>query len=576
MQRHNRETFFVVNDGLVHEREGERITSRIPTVAEHQTAFRFSRMSRKEGFPTSEGLRRKLAEAMTSKDQDNPNSKPGIPAGFTYLGQFVDHDLTMDASALMLAFGEPVSLEMMMQGRSPTLDLDSLYGFGPGCSTFRELYDASGRFKTGSTLGVADPAGIPAVNSDQQGFDLPRRGEAGMGTRGEKRRALIADRRNDENLAVAQIHLAFLRFHNRVHSMLAQHGLPTSVLFDSVRETVVKHYQWMLRTDFLPRIVDPEIVEGVFNRGRRFFEPPQGGDPSLATRPEDRPTMPIEFSVAAYRLGHSMVRAAYSWNRVFMLGARKPASLEQLFRFSGGSGNLDSNGDPNDPDSGMNLRLPSSWIPDFRRLFNFEEAGRKDLLVPPEQFNLAQRIDTRLVNPLSVLPVRSIDQRGVPSGLQLNLAFRNFTRAATLKLATGPQLAREMGMEPLSEEQIIMGAEDGTRLDSLTAEERKELVAHTPLWFYILREAETAPRGAGRLTGVGGTIVAEVFHRAMEGSTHSIVKDLHWRPTLPSYQKGTFTMADLLLFAFEDSEELLNPLGDGPLPQQPGTASSTF
>ncbi|MFD7818618.1 heme peroxidase family protein [Streptomyces sp. NPDC059785] len=564
-----------MNEGCIHEREGEQVTSRIPSAAEQQMAFRFSRLSREKGVQISEGLRRKLADAMT-KEEIDPNSKPGIPAGFTYLGQFVDHDLTMDASASMLAFGEPVSLEMLMQGHSPALDLDSLYGFGPGCATFRNYFDSSGRFKMGSTLGVSDPAGIPAVNTDQWGFDLPRAGESAIGSRGDMRMPLIPDTRNDENLAVAQISLAFMRFHNRVHSRLAEHGLPTAMLFDSARETVVKHYQWMLRTDFLPRIVDPGIVDQVFNGQRRFFEPLRGGDPRHATRPGDRPTMPIEFSVAAYRLGHSMVRGFYSWNRVFTRDAPGgPATLEKLFRFSGRSGNLSFDGDINDRNSGSNLRLPSSWIPDFRRLFNLEEAGRKDLLVPPDQFNLAHRIDTRLVKALRELPVGAIDQPDVPSGVQLNLAFRNLTRAAMLGLATGPQLAHEMGMKALSKDQIITGAEDGARLDTLTAEEREELVAHTPLWFYILREAETAPRGAGRLTGVGGTIVAEVFHRAMEGSTYSIVKDPHWRPSLPAYQKGAFTMTDLMLFAFEDSEELLNPLGDGPLPKQPGTASST-
>ena len=86
---------------------------------------------------------------------------------------------------------------------------------------------------------------------------------------------------------------------------------------------------------------------------------------------------------------------------------------------------------------------------------------------------------------------------------------------------------------------------------------RNELATKTPLWTYILREAEL---NGGRLTGVGGRIVTEVFHRAMEGSRASIVKDPGWRPAL-SPDSSIFRMTDLLLFAFEHNKELLAPLG---------------
>ena len=97
----------------------------------------------------------------------------------------------------------------------------------------------------------------------------------------------------------------------------------------------------------------------------------------------------------------------------------------------------------------------------------------------------------------------------------------------------------------------------------LDSDLRNELVSNTPLWTYILREAEL---NGGRLTGVGGRIVAEVFHRAMEGSTHSIVREPHWRPNLGP-DALTFRMVDLLLFAFEGRADLLNPLGDDAAPQ---------
>jgi hypothetical protein len=117
-----------------------------------------------------------------------------------------------------------------------------------------------------------------------------------------------------------------------------------------------------------------------------------------------------------------------------------------------------------------------------------------------------------------------------------------------------------MGFKPLTEEQILRG-DGGAVLEGLTDTERAQVVEHTPLWFYVLREAEVNERHPGRLTGVGGTLVAEVFHRAMEGSRTSIVKHPGWRPSLPSHRKGRFTMTDLLLFAFENDPKLLNPLG---------------
>ncbi|WP_327190931.1 heme peroxidase family protein [Streptomyces xinghaiensis] len=578
-RRHHRESYFLVNEGdggRVLETSRGRRTARPATAEERKTSFRFSRLSREKGQQISEELRTKLALAMTAATTDDQDSRPGIPAGYTYLGQFVDHDLTMDATRI--ALGENLPVEELEQGRSPSLDLDSVYGLGPRHPGTRAFYERDGRLRTGTALGVPFPADFEPANTDQPGFDLPRAGESAGGTAADRRAPLVPDPRNDENLIVAQTHLAFIRLHNRVHADLERRGLPPGRLFQEARELVVKHYQWMLRTDFLPRIVDEEIVESVFTEGRRFFEVPAGRPgPFPGIRQGDRPTMPIEFSVAAYRLGHSMIRGAYQWNRVFNSngGPGGIGTLGLMFRFSGTSGNLspgpDDLSDLNDPEAGDNLRLPSNWIADFRRLYDFGEAGRADLTVPAAEFNLTRRIDTVLVDPLATLPTGTFGGRDggpAPDPLHLNLAFRNLTRAAMVELATGPQLAKEMGIDPLTDEQILTGS-GGAPLDTLTAAEREELVAHTPLWFYVLREAEVNPKQPGRLTGVGGNLVAEVFHRAMEGSRHSIVRDRRWRPTLPARQEGRFTMTDLLLHAFEGRADLLNPMGDGPVPASP-------
>jgi hypothetical protein len=322
-----------------------------------------------------------------------------------------------------------------------------------------------------------------------------------------------------------------IRFHNRVVDTLPSSVAP-ALRFSTARELVTKHYQWMLRTDFLPRICAPSIVDDVFTNGRKAFE--------VGAVPTDVPTMPIEFSVAAYRLGHSMVRAAYNWNKIFDDGG---GTLELLFEFSGRSGTFF--GGP---------KLPSTWIADFRRLYDFNEAGRADLVVPANKFNRAMRIDTRIANPLAHLPGEPLAQD--------NLAFRNLMRAKMVKLATGQQMVTFLKSKGLSPTKLTNGqvrnGDNGAKLDKLTKPQRDALLANTPLWFYILREAEL---NAGKLRGVGARIVCETFHRAMEGSQFSIVRDPTWTPTLGP-NASTFRMVDLLLFAFENQAAKLNPLGN--------------
>jgi hypothetical protein len=521
MAKHGRESFFVVGEGLLTPKAdiddtalNEGATTLLSEVDELRQ-FRFSRIG-PQGAPLSTQLATELATTMTTgaTDQDS-----GIPAGYTYLGQFVDHDLTMDNTVAVL--GSDLTVDELIQGRSPSLDLDSLYRRGPAEDP--QFYTDGLHLKMGHTTAVND---LP----DLDGFDLPRDSSQSS--------AVIGDPRNDENLAVAQTHLAFIRFHNRVVDTLVPG--PESTMFARARASVTKHYQWMLRTDYLPRIVDPGIVEDVFTNGRKLFE--------KSPAPGNAPTMPIEFSVAAFRLGHSMVRASYDWNRIFDNGG---GSLDLLFAFSGTSGDL-KNG----------KRLPSNWIADFRRLYNFAEAGRLDLAVPLGKFNFARRIDTRLTDPLSNLPPGSFGGTGPVPPPQANLAFRNLVRGTMVKLASGQQMAPLAGVAALDEAQILAG-DGGVDFSGLAPALRSELTSNTPLWLYILREAEF---NNGQLTGVGGRIVAEVFHRAMEGSEHSIVREPSWRPHLGP-NPLTFRMVDLLLFAFEGRADLLNPVGDTSAPQ---------
>lgn len=527
MKRHGLRRFYVVGEGVYGEArsgsvDGKKLVPRKAADAAGgapDATFRFSRMGPPgaAGAQLSGTTREHLAELMTAGDKKASR----IPAGYTYLGQFLDHDLTRDMTTTPL--GKNESPAHMLQGRSPALDLDSLYGNGPHDPDDEVFYRADLlHLKTGGT--DADP---------NDGFDLPRAGAAPSS-------AVIPDPRNDENLAVAQTHLAFIRFHNRVVDTLPS-GTPAAVKFMRARKIVTRHYQWMIKTDFLPRICDPDVVKDVFTNGRKAFE--------VGVAPTQVPTMPIEFSVAAYRLGHSMVRAGYNWNVNFDNGE---GTLPLLFSFSGTSGDL-----------GGDAPLPFIWVADFRRLYNFGQAGRKDLVVPAAKFNRTMRIDASLSNPLAKLPQQTIGPPKVPmKDPRHDLAFRNLTRAKMVNLATGQQMvtflhSKGVNVKPLTAEEIRQGAGDGVSLAPLSPAERDAVVARTPLWFYILREAEL---NGGRLGGVGARIVAETFHRAMEGSATSIVRDPTFKPTLGP-NASTFRMVDLLLFAFEGKKKLLNPNG---------------
>jgi LysM repeat protein len=336
--------------------------------------------------------------------------------------------------------------------------------------------------------------------------------------------ATIGDPRNDENLAVAQTHLAFLKFHNIVGAQLAEWGLEGNALFERARRTVTLHYQWIVLYDFLPRVIDPTILQSVITTGPQF----------LRTEPGEEPTMPVEFSVAAYRFGHSLIRDTYSWNRNF-----PAAELSLLFTFAGVSGDM----------TGLSA-LPANWPVDWRRLYDFRDVPG---VPPPPTLNLTRRIDTALALPLKTLPAFQGQEE------MATLAVRNLLRGRLLGLPSGQAIAEFLREPVLSPEQVSQGPHNTILLDH-------QLDTQTPLWYYILKEAEVFNDGQ-RLGPVASRLVAETFVGLIQGSQHSILAEANrdWRPTLPSLRPGQFTMVDLLLLVND-----LNPLGaERPLPLPP-------
>jgi len=455
---------------------------------------------------------------------DNPN----VTAGYTYLGQFINHDLTFDPTQ-GLPPGD-FTPQQIQQGRRPSLDLSCLYGTGPGTPSYRRLYEtALPRFIVGKTFPTAaddTPTEFSKPN------DLPREGQGAQ----FPRRAVVADSRNDDNLAVAQTHVAFLRFHNAVvdHINADTPGLSFGQLFEAARREVVLCYQRIIRDDFLPKMVDPDVYQEVKNNPLQFFR---------VTSPSDL-FLPLEFASAAFRVGHSMVRNTYNWNRIFQphdpsTPAADIARLPQLFDFTG-NGTMPP---------GFQT-LPTTWIIDWRRFYDFSGVAAGPL--PPP--NASRMMDTRLALFLHSIPLRQ-DGKPVEQGGQqqrINLVLLDLlagNKQGLPALPSGQEAAQLLGVPlPLTAAEIA-GGTDGDVLRKFG------LDVQTPLWYYILKEAEL--RGGGEHLGpVGSRIVAETLFGIMRFSQPFSI--LRGDENLPAFQK-IIRMADLLNFALGQD---INPLGD--------------
>ncbi len=410
---------------------------------------------------------------------NNPNN-PTHTAGATFVGQFIDHDLTFDRTSTLNVPTEPGAV---VNARTPRLDLDSVYGAGPTGSP--QLYDP------------ADPAKL-AIGHGGLFEDLPR-DEAGN--------AVIVEPRNDENLVIAGLHSALICFHNKVVDALRSGGRRRSRAdWTEARNLTVWHYQWIVLNEILPMYVGPAMVAEV-RASRRYF------------RPSRQQVMPVEFQGAAYRFGHSMVRPSYRANLAgdggqpffgFIFDADAPPSA-----------------DPDDLVGGH--RAPRRFI-GWQTFFDFGDGEARP----------NKRIDTKLSSPLFNLPLSAIASGDLP----VVLAQRTLLRHVTWSMPSGQAVARRMGLEPL-------GPADLDELSSYGL----GLEASTPLFYYVLKEAELLSDGL-YLGPVGGRIVAEVLLDVVERDPRSYLNQRPaWAPTLPDRQgnvTGDFRMVDLLAFAGVD------------------------
>ncbi len=456
-------------------------------INDHEQGFRFGRLMPAGTFQPlilKESAARLIGREMV-KDRDTEDSP--IPAGFTYFGQFVDHDITRDTT--QIESDDPVTDPIeptpddafeTMQGRSPSLDLDSLYGHPNRRDP--KLFDGA-YFKIGRTEGSVGAGHSGRIHTN----DLPRGEERGV--RGGAK-AVIPDERNDENLAVGQSHLMMMLFHNNVVGTLeSKHpDKDEHWIFAEARELVTKHYQHVVLHDFVRRLISEKVYKDVIVGNKRYHNRCCAGEV---------PFMPLEFSVAAYRLGHSMVRPEYEWNVNFSTGgALVPTAIpfSLLFEFSGLSGDLSPPGTPPADE------LPSNWIADFRRLFDLSayKPAHLEKASKVEKPNFAKKIDPYLAPDLAVLPADA----------NQNLAFLNLRRGSLRGLPSGQDLADFMGVKALTKAEMKKVFKDDASFDA--AMERTGFYHRTPLWLYVLIEAQAQEKG-DRMGELGSRILAETF-----------------------------------------------------------------
>ena len=406
----------------------------------------------------------------------NPNN-PTHTAGTTFMGQFMDHDMTFDLTSVL---GVPTDPEDSPNARTPAFDLDSVYGGGPRLSP--ELY-AGIKFK---------------VESGGLFEDLPRRSDNS---------AIIIDPRNDENIIIGGLHAAFLVFHNKAvdHVSRRHPRMHPEELFEKARRLTTSHYHWMIVHEFLPQFIGRELTEEILYRGRKFYRPQVA-------------FMPVEFNGAAYRFGHSMVRPSYRAN---LAGDNGKPFFAMIFDPTG-----QGQADPVDLRGGA--RAPRRFI-GWQTFFDFGDGN-----VKPNK-----RIDTKLSTPLFNLPLATIASHQPPT----SLAQRNLLRQVTWSMPSGQSIAREMDVEPLAASELSELSGYGLGLER-----------STPLWYYVLKEAEVRANGL-TLGPVGGRIVGEVIIGLLEHDRGSFLsREPFWQPTLPTLngQPGDFRMIDFLAFAGVD------------------------
>ena len=402
--------------------------------------------------------------------------------GYTYFGQFLGHDLTHDATPLSGPYSEP---EETPNFRTAAFDLDHVYGEGPAGSPYLyEGEEGAETFKIGATI----PSGYHR--------DLPiAHGHLLIGD--------LQDTRNVDNLLLRQLHVLFLKFHNAAIQQLrtnpeiraAVKSLGRDSLFEHARRLVCWHYQWIIRHDYLPRIVHNDVWhlrrEGTFRKSGETF------------------SIPIEFSLAAFRFGHSMVRNAYRLNC-----RKKRVTVGELMA-------LGQRAEP----------IPDDYLVEWGTFF--------DGLPTSGPRASSSYVDTSLSFAMHGLSAETIQLANKLEAVDpSNLPVRTLLRGARAQLPSGQEAA-----DALLEQGRIKASDRLTRAEleqdscdrSGSVLRKHGLAERTPLFYYLLKEAELKAGGL-TLGPLGSQIIFEVIRKAIEADPHSYVSIFGRNWTLPRWR----------------------------------------
>ncbi|MEE4024094.1 heme peroxidase family protein [Gordonia sp. PKS22-38] len=456
---------------------------------------------------------RQLGDAMASDVIAAPNDSD-IPAMFTYLGQFIDHDLTArtdrESATSTLGRGEPVTprdpdevVAHLRNGRRPQFDLDSVFGDGPSL--------AQGSETESDTLYTPD-FHLHVFNPTATRRDVPR---------GPSRGAVIADGRNDENPNISALHCAFLLLYNKIYD--AQVAGTPACKHIRARQLTRWAYQYVVVQDYLPTVCDQAIVIDTLVNGPRYYGNTAGHGQNF---------MPLEFSTAAFRFGHTMIRPEYR------LQTTEPTiSVMDLL----GPSRPDVNGDPIgtffDTTDAVPHQLRDSAILDFTL---FAGTG--------PNVQMARKIDSNIARGLGMLPLG--DRQGDP--ILGHLAKSNLIRGYSLSVPTGQACCEAMGVKPMSRKDMA----DGESADVAAVLTDTALGQRTPLWYYILREAG-AQAGGNHLGELGSRIVCETIVGSLKTDPNSYLNANDLAVTPLGINVGGAVISTLT--------ELLNHAGVGPV-----------
>jgi hypothetical protein len=487
---------------------------------------------------------------------DLPVMQMRLPAAYTYFGQFMNHDISAPVgdvvsqdraappSGVIGAVDPPgldrsrrATAEIILQNfaneHAEPLTLASLYGDGPASADpeVRALYGPDGkRFILGKTRReperfFTDRSKDPARVVHATGApDIPRKD--GL--------PLIADRRNDENLIVSQLHLALMLFHNKAVAALEPRIADAAQCFAEARALVTRHYQWLILNDYLPQLLSRSVRSEPFAR--------------YPSRLTEAHRVPLEFTTAAFRFGHSMVGAAYDFNANFGLNGRlspEGAKLEELFGFT-------SHQNMGQSTPGLQ-ELPDHWVIDWDRMTRLLPGTER---TPPREFGSAERIDlTFAPDMLNLVGDSNVAVHG-------SILFRNLMRGFHRRIPFGQHLAAEYHVAPLTEAEVRDALPQEKALSPgekplRQVAEDLGLLAETPAWLYFLCEARQRENGE-RVGATASHIIADTIVGLMRLNPASLLNTAkRWHPrqsplTTPGAE-GLTSIRKLLCFAVKDT-----------------------